>query len=303
MIRLCSTACSSCFKARQRRNSTCYSSCVLRIAILVALAIVALIALALLPPIHQDPNYHAFADQRTIWGVPNFWNVVSNLPFLLVAIWGLRAFRNRKAFLQPWERIAYSILLLGVALVAFGSSYYHAWPDDATLFWDRLPMTLVFMSLLATTIGERISMRCGRLLLLPLIAIGAGSVFTWRFSGDLRLYGIVQFYPMLSMPLMLILFPSRYSSAFGAWAMIGFYGLAKILEFFDHQIADVLSRGGHPWKHLAGATAMFCYVTAVSNRRPVTGAPESSSLIEIENRRSTGSPPHLHPGSSSEPER
>src|SRR5271163_3422367 len=96
-----------------------------------------LIALLILPPIHQDPSYHAFADQRTIWGVPNFWNVVSNLPFLLVAIWGLRALRNGQAFLEQWERAAYSILLSGIALVAFGSSYYHAWPDDATLFWDR----------------------------------------------------------------------------------------------------------------------------------------------------------------------
>jgi hypothetical protein len=289
-IRRYTKACSNCSKGRQRRNSSCYSSCVLRIAIIIGLAIVALIALLLLPPIHQDPHYHAFADRRTIWGVPNFWNVVSNLPFLLVAIWGLRALRNRQAFLQQWEFAAYSILLLGVALVAFGSSYYHAWPDDATLFWDRLPMTLVFMSLLATTIGERISMRGGRLLLFPLIALGAGSVIVWRFSGDLRLYGIVQFYPMLSLPLMLILFPPRYSGAYGTWAMIGFYGLAKILEFFDREIADQLSTGGHPWKHLAGATAMFCYVTAVSNRRPLTGAPEWSSPTEIENRRSTGSP-------------
>jgi hypothetical protein len=224
-------------------------------------------------------------------------------PFLLVAIWGLRAFRNHQAFLQQWERIAYSILLVGVALVAFGSGYYHAWPDDATLFWDRLPMTLVFMSLLATAIGERISMRAGRLLLFPLIALGAGSVVVWRFSGDLRFYGIVQFYPMLALPLLLILFPPRYSGAFGTWAMIGFYGLAKLLEFFDHQIADVLSTGGHPWKHLAGATAMLCYVAAVSNRRPVTDAPEWSFPIAFENRRSKGSPSHLHPGSSSEPER
>jgi hypothetical protein len=275
----------------------------LRVAIIIGLAIVAVLALVLLPPIHQDPKYHAFADQRTIWNVPNFWNVLSNLPFLMVAIWGLRAFRNRKAFLQQWERAAHSILLLGVALVAFGSSYYHAWPDDATLFWDRLPMTLVFMSLLATTIGERISMRGGRLLLFPLLAIGAGSVIAWRFSGDLRLYGIVQFYPMLALPLLLILFPPRYSGALGTWAMIAFYGLAKILEFFDRQIADVLSTGGHPWKHLAGAAAMLCYVTAVSNRRPVTDAREWSFPIAIENRRSTGSPSHLHPGSSSEPER
>src|SRR4029077_315822 len=33
--------------------------------------------LALLPPIPQDPSYHQFADQRTLLGIPNFWNVIS----------------------------------------------------------------------------------------------------------------------------------------------------------------------------------------------------------------------------------
>ena len=234
------------------------------------MAAVALAALLILPPIHQDPGYHAFTDQRTIWGIPNFWNVISNLPFLAVAIWGIRALRHREAFLQNWERSAYSILLLGVALVAFGSSYYHAWPDNATLFWDRLPMAIVFMSLLATSIGERISMPGGRLLLFPLIAIGAASVIVWRFTGDLRFYGVIQFYPMLALPIMLILFSPRYSATAGVWAMIAFYGLAKILELFDRQIALVLSTGGHPWKHLAGGAAMLCYVNATSSRRAVT---------------------------------
>ena len=30
----------------------------------------------LLPPMTQDESYHQFADQRTILGIPNFWNVV-----------------------------------------------------------------------------------------------------------------------------------------------------------------------------------------------------------------------------------
>ena len=37
-----------------------------------------------LPPLPQDPTYHAFADRRTFFGIPNFWNVCSNLAFVLV---------------------------------------------------------------------------------------------------------------------------------------------------------------------------------------------------------------------------
>jgi hypothetical protein len=138
-------------------------------------------------------------------------------------------------------------------------------------------MAIVFMALLATTIGERLSMPAGKLLLIPLIVLGVASVVWWRLSGDLRFYAIVQFYPMLALPLMLILFPPRYSNSRGAWAMIGLYALAKIFEMFDRQIAAAISTGGHPWKHLAGAAAMFCYVNSVTQRRALTAAPESSA--------------------------
>jgi hypothetical protein len=137
-----------------------------------------------------------------------------------------------RPFPSGWERRAYGILLAGVALVAFGSSFYHLQPDDRTLFWDRLPMTIVFMSLLAATVGERISPNGGRLLFIPLLAVGVTSILYWKLSGDLRWYGVVQFYPMVAMPLMLVLFPPRYSHTGGAYAMLGFYAAAKALEFF-----------------------------------------------------------------------
>jgi hypothetical protein len=150
-----------------------------RFAVVVALPVAALAFLLFYGRMTQDevlPDYHNFVDQGIVWGVPKFWNVVSNVPFLLVALWGLRALGNRNAFVERWERIAYSILLIAVALIAAGSAYYHAWPDDATLFWDRLPMAMVFMALLATTIGERINPLGGRLLLTPLLAGGVGAV-------------------------------------------------------------------------------------------------------------------------------
>jgi hypothetical protein len=235
-----------------------------------AIALAASIVLLLLPPVRQDPAYHAFADQRTLWGIPNFANVASNFLFLLVALWGLRALRAPSAFLEPWERIAYLILLIGVGLVAFGSAYYHAHPDNQTLFWDRLPMTVAFMSLLATTVGERISPAAGKLLLVPLLALGVASVLYWRALGDLRLYGFVQFYPVLVLPLLIAIRPPRYSGTGGLFATMGFYALAKILEAFDRQIASVISTGGHPWKHAAGAIAMLCYVNMVARRKPLT---------------------------------
>ena len=128
---------------------------------LFGLAAVSLLGLLLVPPIPQSQTYHRFADQRTLLGIPNFWNVVSNLPFILVGALGLARVRGN---------LSASMFFLGVFLTGFGSSYYHWRPDDSGLFWDRLPMSFAFMATLAYVIEERIDERVGRLLLWPLIA-------------------------------------------------------------------------------------------------------------------------------------
>src|ERR1700735_4356600 len=148
----------------------------LAVAALAILCAASLAILLFLPPVLQDPNYHNFADVRTLLGIPNFWNVISNAAFLTAAAFGIRALRSRSAFTEPWERHAFGVLLAGTVMVAIGSAYYHLRPDSATLFWDGLPMTLVFMSLFAATIGERINLHIGRQCLLPLLALGVTSV-------------------------------------------------------------------------------------------------------------------------------
>lgn len=237
------------------------------LAIIGGTACFAGICFAVLPRIAQDPLYHVFADARTLYGVPNFWNVISNVPFFMVALYGVETLRSRTAFVEPWERIAYGALIAGTAAVGLGSTYYHLHPCDARLFWDRLPMTVVFMSLLATTIGERVDMHAGKLWLLPMIVLGAGTVLYWRFSGDLRLYVVAQFGSMLAVPLLLALFPPRYSAAGRIWCTVILYVFAKTAELLDHQIASVVVTGGHPWKHVAAAGALLIYVNAVAARR------------------------------------
>lgn len=131
-------------------------------AILLAAAAIVLLAF---PPVLQDESYHQFADQRTIWSIPNFWNVVSNVALLAAGLWGIRALGSRDSFREPWEPKCYGVLLTGVVLAAFGSAYYHWQPNDRTLVWDRLPMTVLFVSLFDATLGERVDSRLGRLLL------------------------------------------------------------------------------------------------------------------------------------------
>jgi hypothetical protein len=208
--------------------------------------------LFLLPALHQDESYHHFADGRTLAGVPNFWNVVSNAPFALVGILGLLALSD----------FASRILFTGVFLTAFGSAYYHWAPDDARLVWDRLPMTVVFMTLFALVIEKHI-----KGLLPALLACGIASVLWWRFTGNLWPYVLVQFVPMLVIPVLLvgsrrrITNPPQAASLHyikpGLVPVIVLYGLAKVAEQFDGAIYSVLPLSGHTFKHLLGAFATF----------------------------------------------
>ena len=154
------------------------------------LGVVAAMALIvfLFPAIPQSEAYHHFADTRTFAGIPNALDVLSNAFFLIVGLLGVRyVLRGPKdsrvsGFLDPRERWPYFIFFLGVALTTFGSAYYHAHPDDARLVWDRLPMTLGFMSLLAATLNERVSVNTGSFALAPLLIFGVASVLYWSVT-------------------------------------------------------------------------------------------------------------------------
>jgi hypothetical protein len=230
----------------------------------------------------QDPAYHNFADDRTLLGIPNFLNVISNIPFLLAGVLGLwfvfteGADRRRETFLDARERWPFVVLFSGVGLTAFGSAYYHWAPANDSLVWDRLPMTLAFMGLCAGVIAERIDLEAGLWLLGPLVLLGLGSVAYWiasehRGQGDLRLYGLVQFYPLVALPLVLLLFPPRYTGAGYLWGALVWYGLAKVLElhFMDrgiYELGHVVS--GHTLKHLAAAAGAWWVVRMLRARKP-----------------------------------
>lgn len=246
-----------------------------RIAVLLAVAAAAIVAVLLIPPVAQNPAYHAFADHRRLLGVPNFWNVVSNLPFLLVGLYGLFAWRKAE-WREPLDRWPWLILALAACGIAFGSAYYHAWPGNRTLFWDRLPMTLGFMSILSAMIGERIHARAGALLLLPFLVLGLLSIEVWRRGeltgvGDLRFYGLVQFYPMLALPLILLLFRARYTHARGLWTMGALYLLAKLFELADVPIYRLTKTfmSGHALKHFAAALSLLAVFEMLHHRRPI----------------------------------
>jgi hypothetical protein len=245
----------------------------LLIVLAIAIAIIAL----LLPPIPQPLSYHNFADHREWLGIPNFGDVVSNVPFAIVGIWGLIVLwtQNKVKFADPRERWLYVVMFAGLILTAFGSGYYHLAPDNARLVWDRIPIMIVFMALLSAVIAERVSVEAGLWLFPVLQAAGSGSVLLWRASelygrGDLRFYAAVQVYSVVVL-LLILLFPAKYTRGYDFAIVVSFYVLAKILEETDRPVflfCHLVS--GHTLKHLAAAGAGYWILRMLMKRRVIS---------------------------------
>lgn len=230
---------------------------------------------SLLPRIPQPQQYHQFADRHVCFGITGCFDTSTNALFVLAGLIGLRflfSAAGRYAFIDPREALPYRLFFLAAILVGLGSGYYHLAPDNSRLVWDRAAISLALMSLFAAILCERVSLTAG-LRLLPLLFIaGLGSVGYWGWSethniGDLRAYGVIQFYPLLLIPLLLWLYPPRYSGDRDILAVIGLYLLALLCDLMDHQIAALTGVvSGHTVKHVIAALAMYCVVVRLRRR-------------------------------------
>jgi len=248
----------------------------MRNGLIILFTIVCVAAAFLWPAMPQPLSYHAFVDQREFFGVPNFLDVASNIGFVIPGVWGLYiTMRPRTVFATDIERVPYVVFFLGMLLTSIGSSYYHLAPDNERLFWDRLPMTIAFMSLIASQINERISVRLGSSLLVPMLIVGAASVFYWRATerageGNVIPYGILQGYSVVILLLIALLLSSRYTRGRDIYWVFAWYVIAKLLEAIDAYIyaaGNLVS--GHTLKHLAAGAAgvVVCFMLA---RRELT---------------------------------
>jgi len=238
------------------------------------------IALALLlDPIHQPRNYNDFADQSIVLGIPHAYDVLSNLGFALVAVWGwigLHPRRDHPALRRGWY--GYRLFLSSLFLTAAGSAYYHLAPDNQRLVWDRLPIALACAGLLAGVRAEtrpdtRISLYAAAVVLLAL-----ASVAWWHFTdqpqrpGDLGPYLLLQLSPLLLIPLWQGIYGAPRLDRIWFGVAILLYVMAKLAELWDHDILAALGwMSGHTLKHLLATLGAFVLVARLRSRvqRPV----------------------------------
>jgi hypothetical protein len=227
------------------------------------------VAVFWLDPIAQDPFYHQFADQRSLLGIPNWQNVLSNLPFLFVGGAGLG--HALKTSHRP-PRLSWCVFFIGVGLTCLGSMYYHWEPSDQTLVLDRLPMTLGFTGVFVAVLSEFVTPRLERFLLLPAVGLGMFSVFLWQQVGDLRLYIWVQGIPMLVIPFLILFLDNGFTHRrYLPYALIC-YLLSKVFEFSDHVVFTLTGGwlGGHALKHLMAALGAWFIYDMLRKRTPTS---------------------------------
>jgi len=224
------------------------------------------LAILFIAPIPQDPAYHQFADTRTVWGVPNFLNVVTSLPFLVVGLIGAICGRAHQPMAASWS---WRALFGAVTLVGFGSAYYHWAPSHWTLVWDRLPMAVGFMGLFVALLSENVNPKLETILLVPMCWLAIFSVVYWHFTDDLRFYIWVQVSPLLVILILFLLFRGRHTHQAYLIAALGLYLLAKAAEVSDKSIFIMTQRqfSGHSLKHLLSALAIFIIYLMLNRRR------------------------------------
>lgn len=246
------------------------------------------------PPIAQPPTYHAFADTRAMLGVPHALNVLSNLPFVFAGAGGLWLLLRRRAT-SGWEPedAMYAAMFTGVVLTAPGSAWYHWAPDNTRLVWDRLPMTVGFMAFFAAAVTERVSRVWGLRLFPLLLAAGAACVVYWDWTeragaGDLRPYLLVQFLPLLLVPLLFALYPPKYTRGGDILVAIALYGAAKSFEWLDRQIFDMTGlASGHTLKHITAAAGVAWLLRMLALRQRANGG----DALHAHQRRATSGGP------------
>ncbi|MCM8535254.1 MAG: ceramidase [Lentisphaeraceae bacterium] len=226
---------------------------------------------AVTPPLQQDELYHNFADKRHVILCTNTWDVLSNLPFILFGIWGLiislisHHSKDLKTYLITF--------FIGSILVGLGSGYYHLKPNSETLVWDRLPMTISFMSLVCLIMHITDLANLAKKLFLPLLICGISSVIYWAIYNDLKPYILVQFVPMIWIPIHII--KSKTSYAPYLWKLIIFYTFAKALEMGDRIIYEATQHlvSGHSLKHISASLSILIVVLLTKKiSTPMTGS-------------------------------
>jgi hypothetical protein len=233
-----------------------------------------LLLAALLGPALTAPGIGGapFADDRGWPLLPYAMDVLSNLPFAALGLWGLRWLHwHDRAHEDVQDSVPHRVLapppvhlldcawmfFAGLILTAAGSAFYHLQPDALRLAADRAGMTVAFAGLIGCAVCERVSARAGWAAAWFVLCAGLLAVAVGHETGNVLPWGLVQFGGMALVLVLAVARPVRGAIGLRLGWVIFFYGLAKLFELGDHAIYEATQHlvSGHSLKHLTASLA------------------------------------------------
>jgi thiamine transporter ThiT len=217
---------------------------------------------------HVYAHGHPFVDARVLWGIPNALDVLSNLSFIGMGVWGFFALHRAPA-VPVATRQAATVFFIGLLLTCLSSSFYHWGPDAWGLAVDRAGMAVAFAGVLGLAAAERVSQRAAPWVWGGVLAAGLLAIMVNFAAGVVAPWAVVQFGGMA-----VVLWAAMQRAPGGAldsslgirWTvLIAIYVVAKLLELGDeavfHASQEIIS--GHSLKHLAASLAALPVIYAL----------------------------------------
>ena len=223
-------------------------------------------------PISQPQEYHDFADDREILGIPNALDVMSNLAIIYPGVVGLAfVHESRKLSKVSEDEISIQITLFsGMILTFAGSVWFHLEPNDSTMFWDRLGMSIVIGSCIALIINDLMDRNLAAKIHIPILIASIISVIWWPVFDDLRVYFIVKHQPFIIFPILLLFGTRIYDKISGYYWGLSMFVLATFFEFADQAIFDLTGFiSGHTLKHIAAGIGLWFIMIMVRDRQKI----------------------------------
>lgn len=223
------------------------------------------------------PHGHPFVDARMFWGIPNFMDVLSNVPLLLAGLLGVGVLQVRRGTqILPAVQLAMTVFFVGLMLTGLGSAWYHWAPDAQGLVLDRLGMAVTFAGALALAVSERVSVAAASVTLRMSLMVALLSAVMPLSHDNVWPWAVVQFGGMALMGWLSMQKPVAGAMGVRIGVLLALYAVAKLFELGDqaifHATGELVS--GHTLKHLVAALAVLPVVMAVrQNARAVVGAP------------------------------
>jgi hypothetical protein len=220
---------------------------------------------------HVFAHGHHFADARPWQALPNALDVLSNLPFLVLGMYGWVLLSHKALPSSP--RTAARVFFTGLVFTSIFSSVYHLQPNATFgLALDRAGMAVAFAGVIGLALYERSNFPDVRPWMWGVLVLGVLSAFLPHFSQQVLPWGVVQFGGIALVLVCALRQRSTEALGVNLFAMITWYMAAKVLELNDAAVFEATQQAisGHSLKHIAASLAAVPVLAAIQRQASTT---------------------------------